>query len=1330
MSEVQGRDKDTYTYFAFISYNRKDLTVAEFIQDTLEHYRYPRESIDEKYWPEDREYVRKIFLDKSHLSGRGEDFEELLSGALSRSRYLIVVCSPEAAALKPDSSKHYVNWEIETFLKLHGESAISRVIPVIYCGEPSLSADSCLPLPLRNEAIVHRNLPDMRPVAPQKATIWNRRQYWYQAVITLLTYVFDVERSIIFDRFEAERARRRTRLICISSIVAILFALLATWFVLERNRAWVERNMAWVEAEKSKAQLQVSENQKQDAVARISFNEALEIIQRDDASADRSLAMLHLLNAWRLPEARRRASLLLQQASWLVPVEIREAKSRPAVVEPLDLSKPRVVPQHVPKDFPLEFHISMVEVRATLKDSGQQLWTLDSKMSYIHSLNVSPDGRYLVLLKQSPRMVVEAYDTYTGACLWSKEVESVPYRFAFSSDGLRCAVLLQNMSLKVFRNDNGREEFEYCRAPEHTWDIAFTDDNFGIIATGTQEVRYAFVMQSMEQPVLNGLDKPVTAYCVSPSRKQLILACYASPTRGTIDIYDVETLQRQSTWDISGYVTTLSISGDGKYLAVIHDKAFSVYDISPEGKNSRLIRHEFSSIPDRLLFDASSKQCLIAGGLGEVWVWDSVENTCVNSSIRADGSISDIGWARDGRLVTCGSTIAVWDWGSGKLLRQSKLNGIFETMRFAGEYVVCGSRVLRQVGVYTMEGKEVWRTKPYSEPGVIPFVVSESAGIVALADSRQSVRCFDLATGEPITEKIYVDDAVSALQICSREGDQAYYLFIGGGTMNQGFHVVYDIAARDIIYRGATSGSRIDCFHQLANNLVLLGGKSCTDHYVFALPEVKEYDLGTLKSFFENYAGVSLNSRGISSELSSRSLHVAKQAAVFPGALTSHRERLSLGRITMEALADELSRKDYESALLALHRVPDNLSAMSNSWVWTARLLAVKNHSLRNPDKSEKQLSAERVAYTSSDWALFIVSDSQARYYADYVTARMVALYPGEEVAQKDRQSFMRMTGHVLSQDELDAQSKRVNVTWAGLVSDPSGVTFEKLHELALNRLMTACKSREDVKVFLTELALLMTKNPEARDLDFTVYAQICDLISKVCDAIKHVPKSQELLVPFLQALVEGSKQIGPEGMVRKLLFDLECCVSEVALCAGDLTQGRQALLRAQGYSKDSPEVAAGMLTYLQALEYVVSGQAEKSLATWSSYLATCKGNMAELALVMTKQLWQSLETMKRNGVALGSMEAIRLQLRKQFHVGIPVKVDPNGFGGKSGWKNDDRLLEYGGIPIVEREDLTGVFFAYSIMDNPPKRVVVKVKHANETREYTVVPNQKLGIMD
>lgn len=121
-----------YKYFAFISYSHKDSYFVEKLHKRLEDYRLP--SIVRKENPLLPKTVQPIFRDKTNLTSGM--LQQELNKELERSKYLIVICSPNSASAK--DNKHWVNEEVEYFKKLGREE---NIIPVIIDGEPN-SKDS------------------------------------------------------------------------------------------------------------------------------------------------------------------------------------------------------------------------------------------------------------------------------------------------------------------------------------------------------------------------------------------------------------------------------------------------------------------------------------------------------------------------------------------------------------------------------------------------------------------------------------------------------------------------------------------------------------------------------------------------------------------------------------------------------------------------------------------------------------------------------------------------------------------------------------------------------------------------------------------------------------------------------------------------------------------------------------------------------------------------------------------------------------------------------------------------------------------------------------
>ena len=113
----------TYKYVAFISYQRKDEEWAKWLHHQLEYYHLPVNLGQEK--SNAINSLRPIFLDEVELAGG--ILSESIEDALSHSKFLIVLCSPNSA------KSIWVNKEVQYFID---QENIQNIIPVIIDGYP------------------------------------------------------------------------------------------------------------------------------------------------------------------------------------------------------------------------------------------------------------------------------------------------------------------------------------------------------------------------------------------------------------------------------------------------------------------------------------------------------------------------------------------------------------------------------------------------------------------------------------------------------------------------------------------------------------------------------------------------------------------------------------------------------------------------------------------------------------------------------------------------------------------------------------------------------------------------------------------------------------------------------------------------------------------------------------------------------------------------------------------------------------------------------------------------------------------------------------------
>ena len=155
-------------YIAFISYRRTDSKWAEWIQNKLEFYKLPTFVKEEV--PNAPQHLRPIFRDVTDLEPGV--LSEKIESALQKSRFLIVICSPQSA------KSEWVEKEIREFMS-QGKTA--QIIPFIVDGiaHSDNPDEECLPKPLRE-------LPEWNELVGANVAELNRDYAAVKVVATML----------------------------------------------------------------------------------------------------------------------------------------------------------------------------------------------------------------------------------------------------------------------------------------------------------------------------------------------------------------------------------------------------------------------------------------------------------------------------------------------------------------------------------------------------------------------------------------------------------------------------------------------------------------------------------------------------------------------------------------------------------------------------------------------------------------------------------------------------------------------------------------------------------------------------------------------------------------------------------------------------------------------------------------------------------------------------------------------------------------------------------------------------------------------------------------
>lgn len=193
-------------YYAFISYKREDEKWAKWLQNKLEHYRFPtnlngRTDLPKQIYP--------TFRDVTDLTP-GLLSEEI-DQALHNSQWLIVICSPRSA------KSPWVCKEAQTFINL---GRADHIIPFVIEGFPFSNdpATECYPEALLqltgSKELLGTNINEMGRDA---------------AAIKVVARMFGIRFDILWQRYEREQKKRRRNILIGVLALAVTAICVAGW---------------------------------------------------------------------------------------------------------------------------------------------------------------------------------------------------------------------------------------------------------------------------------------------------------------------------------------------------------------------------------------------------------------------------------------------------------------------------------------------------------------------------------------------------------------------------------------------------------------------------------------------------------------------------------------------------------------------------------------------------------------------------------------------------------------------------------------------------------------------------------------------------------------------------------------------------------------------------------------------------------------------------------------------------------------------------------------------------------------------------------------------
>ncbi|MGL5837085.1 MAG: toll/interleukin-1 receptor domain-containing protein [Sphingorhabdus sp.] len=208
-------------FAAFISYSHADADAASKLQRRLERYRLPAHVARETGGASGSETraLGRIFRDREDLAA-APSLSDAIRDALSKSRALIVVCSPDARASR------WVAEEIKLFRALHPERP---VLPALVRGEPGDAFPDAL-----SEGGLEPLAADLRKSADG----------WSLGFLKIVAGIAGVPLDTLVQR-DAQRRVRRVTWITLGALTAMLAMGVMTAFAISaRNEAARQRTSA------------------------------------------------------------------------------------------------------------------------------------------------------------------------------------------------------------------------------------------------------------------------------------------------------------------------------------------------------------------------------------------------------------------------------------------------------------------------------------------------------------------------------------------------------------------------------------------------------------------------------------------------------------------------------------------------------------------------------------------------------------------------------------------------------------------------------------------------------------------------------------------------------------------------------------------------------------------------------------------------------------------------------------------------------------------------------------------------------------------------------
>ena len=638
-----------YKNYAFISYQRRDEKWAEWLQRKLEHYRLPISA--RKSDPSIPEHVRPIFKDTTDLSGG--NLSDVLCNALRSSKYLIVVCSPNAVR------SAWVSKEVQSFIDSGRESYI---IPFIVAGEPYTESDECFPESLRK----------LRGEREQLAISVNEMGR-DAAVVKVVARMFNLQFDKLWQRFEREK-KKHYRLIVLVSLLGTLGAFIISGIIFSQLRD-VQKYQARAVAYHAQQLMEEGDSYlAQKLLTEVLPNEHQLITRPYVPEVDYVFRKIAKHNLFKTNSFEMYDKTLSPDGKFLV------ARKGSNCLNLWDINNGKCY--HALGNEPLwSFSYSWDgKYMATCSLRSFSLWQVDSFRCIKHIdtledfsfVSLSPDGRYALLSMRDNAF--ELWDIEKERCIKTFGGHSADVVFSlFSPNGKWIVSMSKDNTVYLwdFNNGNCMKRFEGCTCTANAA-LFSPDGNFIVMVSDGKTIVWdinggRYVENQDENTVYKVLFSPRGNYLVSILKDNTIVLWNLE--KGIC----VKKFVMQLSEDTDMVDAAFVDYDEQSIIAVSSFGHVGIYRIENELESRLFCGH--SDKVNTIMYSPNGEYIVSASDDMTVRVWDAETRQCLHVLEGHTSRVISAAYSPDGQYivsVSADSTVCIWNANNGKRIRVSE----------------------------------------------------------------------------------------------------------------------------------------------------------------------------------------------------------------------------------------------------------------------------------------------------------------------------------------------------------------------------------------------------------------------------------------------------------------------------------------------------------------------------------------------------------------------------------------------------------------------------------------------------------------------------------